>query len=238
MASRMEKYYHNNTDVPSRTKKNANLYDELYDNVKYSNVEGIANIASSNEIDITKIKKLINEHENDKDTAFVRKTVNIDDKKEDLFEEKNYDLKEVLNDAKKNRPKDEKERYIQEIKSSNFLEKLNELNSSDVKMEDLTNVAQLSSLGDDELSLDLLGDLKSNDNTFIGELSERVKKEEPEEVDQSFYTNSMNFSKEDFEELDGINKNIKKNNVWITILVFIILVIVITGGLFLFDFLF
>ena len=36
MASRMEKYYHNNTDVPSRTKKNANLYDELY-NLQFQN---------------------------------------------------------------------------------------------------------------------------------------------------------------------------------------------------------
>ena len=239
MASRMEKYYHNDK-IPSRTKKNASLYDELYDNVKYSNVEGIANIASSNEIDIRKIKKLISEKENDRlDTAFVRKTVVCNNDNDEVLEEKNYDLKVVLDDAKKSRPKEEKERYVQNFKNSNFLEKLNELNASDVKMDDLTNIATLSSLGDNELSLDLLDSLKSNDNTFIGNLDERTKKEEEtEEIDSSFYTAGMHFSKDDFEELDGINKNIKKNNIWITILVFIILVIVITGGLFLFNFLF
>ena len=158
---------------------------------------------------------------------------------DEVLEEKNYDLKEVLDDAKKSRPKEEKERYVQNFKNSNFLEKLNKLNASDVKMDDLTNIATLSSLGDNELSLDLLDSLKSNDNTFIGNLDERTKKEEEtEEIDSSFYTAGMHFSKDDFEELDGINKNIKKNNIWITILVFIILVIVITGGLFLFNFLF
>lgn len=236
MASRMEKYYHDNTDILSRADKNANLYEELYDNVKYSNVEGIASIESSNEIDITKIRRLINEHEQQKkDTTFVRKTVVTDTKQEEILEDKNYDLKEVLNDAKKNRPKDEKERYVKEFKNSVILDKLNELNDSDVKIEDLTNISTLSSLGDNELSLDLLDSLKSNDNTFIGELSDRTKQQETEEMDSSFYTAGMSFSKEDFEELDDINKNLKKNNIWITLLVFILMVIVITGCLFLFN---
>ncbi len=236
MASRMEKYYHDNTDILSRADKNANLYEELYDNVKYSNVEGIASIESSNEIDITKIRRLINEHEQQKkDTTFVRKTVVTNTKQEEILEDKNYDLKEVLNDAKKNRPKDEKERYVKEFKNSVILDKLNELNDSDVKIEDLTNISTLSSLGDNELSLDLLDSLKSNDNTFIGELSDRTKQQETEEMDSSFYTAGMSFSKEDFEELDDINKNLKKNNIWITLLVFILMVIVITGCLFLFN---
>lgn len=236
MASRMEKYYHDNTDILSRADKNANLYEELYDNVKYSNVEGIASIESSNEIDITKIRRLINEHEQQKkDTTFVRKTVVTNTKQEEILEDKNYDLKEVLNDAKKNRPKDEKERYVKEFKNSVILDKLNELNDSDVKIEDLTNISTLSSLGDNELSLDLLDSLKSNDNTFIGELSDRTKQQETEEMDSSFYTAGMSFSKEDFEELDDINKNLKKNNIWITLLVFILMVIIITGCLFLFN---
>ena len=56
-------------------------------------------------------------------------------------------------------------------------------------MDDLTNIATLSSLGDNELSLDLLDSLKSNDNTFIGNLDERTKKEEEtEEIDSYFYS--------------------------------------------------
>ena len=235
MASRMEKYYHNDSDIPSRTNKNANLYDEIYENAQYSNVEGIASIESSNQIDITKIKKLINEHNAEKqDTTFVRKTIIIDNNSEELLEEKHYDLKEVLKDAKKNRPQEEKERYVKNFKNEFILERLNQLNESDVKIDDLINQDVLSSLGDNELSLDLLDSLKSNDDTFIGELSDRTNQVE-EEMDESFYTAGMSFSKDDFEELEDLNKNIKKNNIWITILIFILLVIIITGCLFLFD---
>lgn len=234
----MEKYYHNSSDVPSRADKNASLYDELYENVKYSNIEGIASIEKSNEIDIEKIRQLISEHEEQKgETTFIRKTVISKKSDEEPLEEKNYDLKLVLSDAKRNRPKEEKERYVQQIKSSIITEKLSQLDDNDVKIDDLTNLATLSSLGDSELSLDLLDSLKSEDDTFIGDLSDRTKKQEleTEEMDNSFYTASMNFSKEDFEELDDINKNLKKNNICMTLLVFILLVIIITGCLFLFH---
>ena len=64
--------------------------------------------------DIRKIKKLISEKENDKlDTAFVRKTVVCNNDNDEVLEAKNYDLKEVLDDAKKSRPKEENERYVQ-----------------------------------------------------------------------------------------------------------------------------
>lgn len=240
MASRMEKYYHNNSETPSRTQKHADLYDEIYENVEYSNVEGIADIASSNEIDLLKIKELIKEHENDKDNNFfVRKTIEFNQTNDDLIEEKNYDLKQVLKDAKNNRPKEEKEMYVKDIKNDNFLDKLNHINDEDIKISSLINSDDLSTMGDNELSLDLLDSLKSNENTFIGDLEERKKNIDDEEnIDSSFYTAGLNFSKDDFEELDGINNNIKKKNIWITILVFIILVIIITGGLFLADFLF
>lgn len=238
MASRMEKYYHGNLETSSRTQRYASLYEQLYDNAKYSNVEGITNIASSNKIDIKKIKELINEHETGNDNSFfTRKEVIIEKKPEVILEDKNYDIKELINSAKKNRHMDTKEYYINDKKNTDFLERLSKLDNTDLKLNDLTDLTSLSTMGDCELSLDLLDSLQSNDNEYIGTLDER-QEETTEEIDNSFYTAGMNFSKDDFEELDGINKNIKKRNIWITILVFLALVIIISGGLFLFDFLF
>ena len=70
MTTRMEKYYHNNENITTRTSKNSNLYDEMYNNVKYTNVEGIAKIEKTNEIDISKIKELIKEHEEQKERDY------------------------------------------------------------------------------------------------------------------------------------------------------------------------
>ena len=82
----------------------------------------------------------------------------------------------------------------------------------------ITNTSMLNKLGDKELSLDLLDELKSNDNTVI-ESSETIRnildqtKEEPEaeqEMDKSFYTKSMNLE-EDLEPLMNDDDNIREN---------------------------
>lgn len=233
MASRMEKYYKTTRDSNSRISKNAGLYDEIYDNVEYSNVEEILKIEKTNEIDISKIKDFIKDYEEQKNHnhRVVKKVIMEQQKIEE--EPQQYDLKQMIEEAKKIRPKDEKERYVHSVKYQYITNKLNEVEDSDVKLDDLTNIEALQQLGDCELSLDLLDSLK-DDGILVEETS--IKKEDDkEDMDDLFYTNSMKFSREDFEELDDINKNLKNNNVWITILVFVILVIVITTCLFLFQ---
>ena len=233
VTTRMEKYYQNNTDSPSRTAKNSSLYDEIYDNVKYTNVEGIAKIEKTNEIDITKIKELIKEHEEQKNRDYrIVKKITLEQKPEEEVDLEQYDLKQIINAAKKERPKEDKERYVQTIKYKAITGKLNEIDGEDIKLDDLTN-EMLSELGDYELSLDLLDNLKADDKEIFEETKQI--EEEPDDMDDSFYTSSMHFSREDFEELEDINKDLKKNNIWITILIFVLLVIVITGCLFLFD---
>ena len=51
MNSRMERYY---KDSNTRSKRNKNLYGDIYSEAKYTNIEGIASIDNANEIDITK----------------------------------------------------------------------------------------------------------------------------------------------------------------------------------------
>ena len=64
MASRMSKYFNNTDDVPKRSEKNQKLYDEIYNEEDYSNIEGIATIDKNNEIDLAKLKNTIKNREN------------------------------------------------------------------------------------------------------------------------------------------------------------------------------
>ena len=56
----MDRYYKNDTtNLKKRTSRNQQLYDSIYEDNNYSNIEGIATIDKSNEIDITKIKNML-----------------------------------------------------------------------------------------------------------------------------------------------------------------------------------
>lgn len=94
--------------------------------------------------------------------------------------------------------------------------------------------------------LDLLSDLKGDDNTVIGSPDElnntaenektEIKKALDEEVDNSFYTNSMQFKKKDFASLDDNDK--EGSSIFIKILIVIVFLAIVAGViLFLNDFL-
>ena len=59
MKSRLDKY--DNKESFSRVNKNQNLYDDIYSNTNYSNM---VVIDDSNEIDISKIKEIIDKQKN------------------------------------------------------------------------------------------------------------------------------------------------------------------------------
>ena len=50
-----------------------------------------------------------------------------------------------------------------------------------------------------------------------------------EKVDNSFYTSSMSFSKDDFEGFDELEKSVKKNGIFTTIIVVLIVVVIIVS---------
>ena len=56
MQSRMEKYYHEDLSSMMRTKKNANLYKEVYGNMELDNVPLVDN---SEVIEVNDLKKMI-----------------------------------------------------------------------------------------------------------------------------------------------------------------------------------
>lgn len=246
MPSRMEKYYNGSQNKPSRATRNTELYRNLYDVKEYTNVEGIATIEKKDEIDLSKIQELLKAHEEikqDKKPIVKRQIVRIEEEPE-VGEEKNYDIMDVLNKAKDEYTTDNKSRSLKNtqyniLKNINIKEAQDEESLKDL-IHTITNTSVLNKLGDRDLSLDLLEELKSDGNTMIGAKGSNEifkneiekNKEDDENIDKSFYTSSLSFGEKDFEQLDDIKSSLKKNNVLITILVFFFLVLVITGILF------
>lgn len=255
MSSRMEKYYQSNTRNNDRTSKNQDLYSQIYSEKEYTNVEGVITSSSPNEIDINKIKELLKSQEK-KNTiikeARVTPNLECDDP---LDEEKNYDIKELLDrarDERNDKPTDYRSLKNTEydiLKGIKLDNNKNDFQSETDELKELintiTSTSLLNKLGDRELSLDLLNDLRSN--TMIGdsksiksiiEEEKKADKEENEEVDRSFYTSSLNFKNKDFEQLKDINNSIKKNNTLIKFMLAILIIVIVTvTGLIFYNFL-
>lgn len=244
MPSRMEKYYNNTQSRNTRTSRNNSLYDKLYDNTPYSNVESVTTIEKGSQIDLEKIKKLLEEHQEIKDENLISKKRVYPEKKNETYEEpeKDYDIKVALSKAKDGYVDDNKSRSLRNTQYNI----LKDINIKDIKENDdeslkdlisaITNTSVLNKMGDKDLSLDILEDLKSDGKTQVNikpvdELIKSTNKDD-DSMDKSFFTSSLSFGEKDFEELSDIKTSLKKNNILISILVFIFLVVIITGILF------
>lgn len=253
MASRMDRYYRNQKSTYKRSERNRSLYQEIYDNSSYSNIEGIATIEKTNEVDITKIKNMLkNREEYQKQRGFrqaIRKSETPKNTEQiaTLDEEKNYDIRDILNKAKVNKKIDNSYHSIdntnynilKNIKTSDSYEEEESERLKDL-INTITSTSLLNKMGDKDLSLDLLDDLKSDDDDTIieskdsvKELLEQAKNEAknntPVDLDKSFFTSSLNFGEDDFEQISNLNKKLKKNTVLIRILILLIIIAITIG---------
>lgn len=243
MATRMQRYY-NSQEASSRSQRNKELYKDIYEYGQYSNIEGIASIGKANEIDITKVKEMLNGREKYQKRREYHKT--FDDEPAEPFtknfeepeEERNYDIRDILVKARETQPKDDKERVLRDSKYE-FLTKLTKQKNQKEEEEDLkelintiTSTSMLNKLGDETLARELFSDLTSSDkNDEPKSLKEYIKEEKIERdntnessLDKSFFTSSLNLSKSDF--VDEEEDEEKKTSVF-SIIIIIILVIVI-----------
>jgi len=237
MASRMERYYKPESKTKRRTVANQELYRKIYDISEYSNIEGIATIEKANEIDITKVKNMLKNREDYQRQRDLRSLMRREEPKVQHiettpdYEEDNriYDLSDILEKAKEEK-KEPTEKY-RSLGDTNY----NILKSLKVRSEEnlqydaldktMTNTSVLNGLNDNDLSLDLLGNLKSdtvtvaNNSEAIQQLLEQAKAEERKkieeekkvELDKSFFTSSLGFGKDDFEEINKSGKKKKGN---------------------------
>lgn len=252
MPSRMDRYYRQANNIQKRTIKNQELYKTIYDDSEYTNIEGIATIEKSNEIDINKIQEMLknrDEYKKQRETQIAPKSrVDFLFSKEEDKKEKNYDIKEVLIKAKDSRTESEESKKLRNtqyniLKNINLKDNNLEKDNGDLKeiINTITNNSMLEKIGDSELSLDLLKELKSS-NTMVGdsksinailkdvilEEEKEKKKDEPDDIDKTFFTSSLNFNNNDFEELKNINSTLRKNNILIKILMFMLVVIILS----------
>lgn len=243
MPSRMERYYQTEVDVSKRTRKNQSLYDDIHNSVNYSDVNQISN---ANEISPAKLNEMLNKDKKPQRRAVYREVpisnpVDFDD------DNKNYDIKEALEKAKTSKSSNEYSYHKLKDDQINLLKKIESYKASKQEQDEnlnellntIANTKLLQQLNDRDLSLDLLGDLKSNDdNTVVGGINsinkvmndipkEKVVVEEKNEIDKSFYTSSMSFNEDDFDELKEIKSKLKKNNLMMKLIVLILCIVVI-----------
>ena len=249
MSSRMEKYHSNHVDSGyNRSKKNEAIYKQIQDSEQYSNIEEVITIDTNNEIEIEKVKDLITSRENYKKEKVYKSLLA---KKEEVpvrepveqEEEKNYDLKELLSQAKASK-KDDKDRY-RKLKKINYNireklspkvtnpdtdeEELKQLINTISRNKELNDLANKADVGlFDELKSDTMVGTPETVKNIIEETKSQTHLEENENTtssfDNSFFTSSMNFDTKDFEELEEHKSSTPLKVIMIIISVLLIII--------------
>lgn len=242
----MERYYKKETQGNSRTKRNTRLYNSIYSYGKYSNIEGIASIDNTNEIDITKVKKMLDNREKYQAERRYRRLTNDDKQVQDLpvmhskYKEDNdrtYDIMDVLTKAKEKKEPDDKERVLSKtsydvLKSLDLKRNVNRRDlyddGLDSMVQTISNTSALNKLDDASLAADMFSDLQGhNENTQvgkIGDIKELIKTQQYDKkeqtMDNSFFTSDLKLKKKDF---IGYGEEEKKGSVFKTIFVTILI---------------
>lgn len=230
MASRMERYYENHELATGRSSKNKSLYDQIQNLDSYTNIEGVETIENNNEIDISRVKKMLNNRENYRKERELRTL--LDEKEEykeevvvEPEEEKNYDINDILNKVKNSTTIDDNHRKLDE---NSYKELKNIIHKSKVEPKEIEEKEEvIVEAEDSDDDGGLLDDLKSD--TVVGDASsiKKIIEEEKEEVDRSFYTTNFGLTKKDFEDLKDLNVQVSKTNNKIMVLLMVIIIIII-----------
>lgn len=247
----MDRYY-NETEQKERTTKNQKLYDTVY-NMEPLNVVGT--IDNLNEIDLKELDGTYKTREEYRKLKEYKKVLNqtndrysSDYENLDDVEEKVYDINSILEKAKTERGIEDHEDKYRKLKNTqyNILSNLNiddynleEEKAPEEKLKELIHTitmkkVEYTSTENSDDSDHLLDDLMPTSNTVVTEaVSSQLTTNEVEgDIDKSFYSSSYDFSKEDFEDLKKVEPKSKVSSVLIKILLFIVIVIVTVGILF------
>jgi len=252
MASRMDRYHKSELVTSGRSSKNKSLYEQIRDLDSYSNIEGVATIEKTNEIDISKVQEMIKNRENYKKQKQLRTILKEEQEELEKIEEveeitKNYDIRDLLSKVKEEPIDENKSRSLRQdqyevLKSLNTRGKSKqiEVEEEEKELKELLNtIASTRALSDlTSADVGLLDDLKSD--TMVGDAAsikkilddekERKIEETNIEIDKSFYTSSLGFTQSDFEELKDMNHKIKKGNKFIIVLL-VVLILLIGAGI-------
>lgn len=255
MQSRMDKYHTREEKRYERTKKNTKLYEEVYDDIyKDTTYKNMEVIDSAKEININKLKNML---DNKYDTRQYRTLRNYS--KEDIEdfrkpfilrdENKSHDINEIINEAKSKRAfieeALEKQKYIEfkERKAASYDDEYEALEKEEQELEELINtmVIKKEKLSDSSDELDILSDLKGEENTIVTDPIEATFDTEVKEnttadlektlarADKNFYTDSNMFTKNDFEDFSTLTQSLatKKSGKKIFIIFLIVIILLV-----------
>ena len=234
----MDKYL---DESSSRSARNKKIYEELYNTGTYTNS---VVIDQSKEIDISKIKEIIDREKNISEKKN-KPDINFDDVKKEKIEEKVYDINEVLKTAKEKRDIiEEASEKRKNSKYENHLDLEEELSKTrkvydkilqeETELLDIMNtLANVQSDGNTNSYKDITSDSIKQKTATVqkvelpGETIEKIDDDGKETTEYS--TNTFMFNKKDFDS-DELEESIKESNIFIKILIALLIIAIILGA--------
>lgn len=218
MKSRMEKYYESQQSFGKRTERNEVLYNEINKGeLEDFKIDSNAKVIKSNvnDIDLNNLRDILDKKYADKIPQ--RKSIFIEEieeeKNEEKFETKEYDINAILEKARENKETNYEEERFKKINNTQFdiLKNLSFDSKPEVLEEDspeenlMTLINTITAKELEQTSnlnpLDIFTDLKGSDDTVVipPQKEEKSELEDTMSIDTSFYTTKSNFDKTDFE---------------------------------------
>lgn len=250
MNTRTSRYAPSETkeNKPTRIKKNNYLYDDLNNKI---GIEEYVDINTQTRINLMEIRDENNKRENYHQLKEYQSIIGMEEKRPvtkleiEEEEEKIYNINDVLEEARKNRQKD----FEKETRRKLADEEYNVLNSLNEKYligkneaEDIEGLQELIDTVTKRIPVeeiqaeeekDLLSDLLETRQIEAADVTEETKEDENKEeekqpeIDNSFYTKSMELSNADFYDEDEETKGSKRP--FLIALVIVILIALIVG---------
>lgn len=243
MKSRLDRYDSNIVNT-SRVSKNQTLYDDIYSNTNYTNM---VVIDDSNEVDVNKIKEII-DSQNNKSKRVEKNSFDINEYDSISLcnpeEKKSYDINEVLREAKNQRNIIEEANEKRKFENYKFRENLDEELSKTRKVyenlikeekELLSMMNTLTNVKKEDIAEDMFNDLTGDDNNDFTEVLNVQNNEDDVNIKQinddttEYSTDTFMFNTKDFESLDEMRENVKNTSNFIKILIVILSIAIICG---------
>ena len=241
MESRMEKYYKEDLSSFNRTKRNEKLYREISSEI--SNLDNLPIPDNLSEIDINGLKEIISSRDEyrkskelkERDT-FRREEILREEQKEN---NRIYDINVLLENAKNEINKSAEVNKEEDKKiDANFLTSLEDANipvaDDAIELSEQLPEKEEKESNTDSLPLDILVDLKGDDNTSVTDpiVKEEVTMIKKIKEGETFYSGSFNFSKKDFDEDDDEKLFDEKSHIGIKVFFLIFGLLVLAASMY------
>ena len=234
----MDKYV---DDTSSRSARNKKLYEELYNTGTYSNS---VVIDQSKEIDISKIKEIIDKEKNTSEKKN-RPDINFDDVTKKELEQKVYDINEVLKSAKEKRDiieeaseKRKNSKYESHLDIEEELSKTrkvyDKILQEETELLDIMNtLANVQAEGSTNSYKDITSDSIKQKTATVQKVElpeDKIEKIDDDGKETTEYsTNTFMFSKKDFDS-EELEEEIKESNGFIKLLIALLIIAIILGA--------